>query len=172
MQLRQPDDTLNPRILQLVSAARRAAEEATNRALAPQTWDVVADAFPPCASTGIRLPAPPVAELLQASYVDPNGAPQPLASSAVLLDADSEPGWLFPAPGTTWPATRSQPNAVRLQVACGYPLGQLPEPIREWILLHVAAWFENPGAVGDTRLVTMPYVHQLLQPFRVITLAD
>lgn len=170
VQLRQPDTALDGRILQLISAARRAAEEATNRALAPQPWRVLLDAFPSCG--GIRLPAPPVVEITSASYVDTNGNTQVLSSSAWVLDAESEPGWLFPAPDTVWPSTRCQPNAVRIDLVCGYPKGALPQPIREWILLHVAAWFENPTAVGDTRMSTMPYVSALLDPYRVITWGD
>ena len=182
MQLRGPDPAFDGRILQLISAARRMAEEATNRALAPQAWAVLLDAFPRCShwragadalGSGIRLPAPPVAEITSVRYVDATGVQRTLSADAWVLDADSEPGWLFPAPDTTWPDTRcGLPNAVRIELTCGYPQGQLPQPIREWVLLHVAAWFENPQAVGESRLATMPYVDALLQPYRVISWSD
>lgn len=151
-------------LVAILSAICQAAEDATGRALSPQTWDVVLDAFP-CGP--VRLPMPPVQSIESGTYVDRNGVVQPLLSSAWLLDADSEPGWLFPAYGTTWPSTRAVPNAVRIRVACGYPQGAIPASIVLWIRAQLAHGWDN----RDSGLKLLPEVSGLLDRFIVLNIS-
>lgn len=163
------EDTL---IQRLISAVRQMAEDRTGRALCTSTWVAVLDSFQdggdPC-GRGIRLPAPPLASISSVTYVDTNGATQPLDSSAYLLDQDSEPAWLYPAYNTTWPCTREQPNAVRITCVCGYPVGTLPESLRQWMFLHLGHAYENREASADNRLVELPYTSGLIEPYTVLT---
>jgi uncharacterized phiE125 gp8 family phage protein len=151
-------------LVEILFGICQAAEVATGRALSPQVWDVVLDAFP-CGA--VRLPMPPVQSIESVTYIDSNGVSQPLLSTAWLLDADSEPGWLFPAYNTTWPSTRAIPNAVRIRVNCGYPLGGIPASIVLWIRAQLAHNWEN----RDGGLKLLPEVSGLLDHFIVLNIS-
>lgn len=136
------DDAL---ITLMLKAAARSAEQELNRALMSQTWELRLDAFP---AAEIELPMPRVQSISSVAYTDAAGAEQTLAGSAYTLDPDVLPGWLLPALGTTWPDTRDQANAVRITFVAGYgnTPESLPEDVRVWILLHLAAAYRNREA--------------------------
>lgn len=164
--LREPDTAADVRIQALISVARQQAEDATSRALAPQRWLAVLDAFPTEGCCGIRLPAPPITQIVSVTYVsEVDGSTVALTSTDWQLDSDSEPCWLFPAYGKSWPTARVQPGAVRVTLDCGYPLGQLPKTIGQWMLLQIAHWYENTQATADQRYQALPFADALLAPF-------
>ena len=99
------------RLALLIAAARQLAEQMTGRAFAPQTWEIVADAFP---EAFILSPAP-AATIVSVKYIDTGGIEQTLNESGYQLDKDSLPGYLIPAYGYAWPETRAQANAVRVR---------------------------------------------------------
>jgi uncharacterized phiE125 gp8 family phage protein len=129
----------------MIKAAARAAEQLLNRALMTQTWQLVVDAFPPAE---FRLERPRVQSISSITYVDTAGAEQTLGADAYTLDADLLPGWVLPALGTTWPATREQANAVRVTFVTGYGSepAAVPEDVRAWILMHLGATYRNREA--------------------------
>jgi hypothetical protein len=53
-------------------------------------------------------------------YYDTDGVQQLLSASSYQLDKESEPGWLVPAYGYTWPTTRCMANAVEVIYVAGY----------------------------------------------------
>jgi len=136
------DDEL---ITLMVKAAARAAEQQLNRALMTQTWQLVVDAFP---AAEFRLEKPRVQAISSITYVDPAGTQQTLGADAYTLDADLLPGWVLPALGTSWPATREQANAVRVTFVAGYGSDPtaLPEDVRAWVLLQLGASYRNREA--------------------------
>jgi uncharacterized phiE125 gp8 family phage protein len=105
------DDEL---ITLMIRAAARTAEQHLNRALMSQTWQLLIDAFP---ADEIVLPRPRVQSITSIVYTDAVGVDQTLAPTAYSLDADLMPGYVLPALGATWPATRDQANAVRVSFA-------------------------------------------------------
>lgn len=143
--LRVEHDADDALITLMLQAAARTAEQRLNRALMTQTWDLVLDAFP---VAEIRLPRPLVQTVDELVYVDTEGAEQTMVASAYVLDPDLTPGWVLPALNTTWPATRDQSNAVRVRFTSGYGSdpSDLPEGVRLWILMHVAAAYRNREA--------------------------
>lgn len=193
------DDSL---IEALIVAARQRAETITRRAFVTQTWKQVLDEFPrpgmnigsanwygpqwgnsPGPLTTLRadgktgfelyLHHSPLASVSSVVYIDQDGVQQTLATSAYKVDTTSEPARLMPAYGTTWPATRNEINAVTVTYTCGYGSAQdVPEPIKSWIKLRVAAMYENREEVATGRgivSVEMPFVDGLLQDYRVQT---
>ena len=108
------DDAL---ITAMIRAAARSAEQQLNRALMEQPWLCSLDEFP---ATGIVLGKPRVIAITSIIYTNPAGTDITLPGSAYTLDADALPGLVLPALGTTWPATRAQPNAVRVTFTAGY----------------------------------------------------
>lgn len=157
-----PDDDL---IRSLIVAARQGAEHLTGRALMPQTWELALDSF----EDEIRPPNPPLVSVTSVKYTDTAGAEQTLDPSAYKVDDYSEPARLVPAYGTTWPAMRSEPNAVRVRYTAGYQdAAAVPAQVRSWILLRVGTLYEHREdvaagiTVGET-----PFVGGLLDPYRI-----
>jgi uncharacterized phiE125 gp8 family phage protein len=160
------DDTL---IGMLIKAAREACEHELGRALITQTWELALDVFP----EGFRLPYPSVQSVASVKYVDPDGTLQTLADTEYALDNHSEPAYLVPAYGKAWPATRAEPNAVRVQYLAGFGDAgtDVPEVLRQWILLQAAHWYGSREAASATRLEKTPYVDSLLDRYRVYLFA-
>lgn len=156
------DDTMISNIL--IPAARRAAEQETARSLASSIWEVWLDAFP----DEIELPHPPILAITEVTYVDADGVTQTLSPTAYSLDAKSEPGWLLPAVGTTWPATQDVANAVKVRYTAGYG-ADCPAEVKLWILAQVHHFYDNRSAVlsGAVSAVHTPYLDSLLDRARV-----
>lgn len=147
----------------LIPAARRAAEQETARSIALSTWDVWLDEFP----DEIELPYPPIIAITEVTYVDADGVTQTLASSAYSLDNKSEPGWLLPATGSTWPTTYDVANAVKVRYTAGYG-ADCPGDLKLWILAQVRHFYDNRGAaVQGSGITALPYLNGLLDKSRV-----
>ena len=150
-----------------ITAARMEAEHVTQRALLEQTWVLQLDEWPSGEDgPGVRLRYAPVLEIVSVTYVDTAGATQTLASSAYVLDARLEPGWLEPADGTEWPETDDVINAITITYKAGYGTtanettaqtsgGSLvPAPIRRWMLAVIGAIADNPGMLDASGRVS------------------
>lgn len=103
-------------------AATNAAEEATQRAIMPQTWQLVLDSFP--ASGVIRLPRPPLIEILSVEYYDADGAAGELTGSPA--EYESVPSGQYqhtlirPVADAVFPSTQTRPDAVTVTFQAGF----------------------------------------------------
>jgi uncharacterized phiE125 gp8 family phage protein len=142
--LRVSDSAQDTYIGALITAARTTCEERMQRTLIHTDWTLTLDAFP----DAIPLRMPRVVSVTSVQYVDTNGATQTLASTEYQVDNQSEPGWIVPAYGKSWPSTRDQANALTILYRCGYGADAtlVPMPIKQWILLQIGAMFENREA--------------------------
>lgn len=100
----------------IIAAARELAEQRTDRALVDQRWERVLDVFP----DAIQLARPPLVSVESLKYVDVNGVQQTIASTDYAVDDVSEPGYILPAFGTSWPSSRAEANAIRARFIGGY----------------------------------------------------
>lgn len=168
LHLRVDDDlTLDdPLIEALITSARQQAEHRLSRALITQTWERVLDVFP-CRE--IELGMPTQLSVVSVKYIGVDGVEVTLDQSAYSLDADTMPGYLLPAYGTSWPGTLDTANAVRVRFTAGFGANAsaVPESIRQWMLLHIGQWYCNRSASADKRHELLPYVDGLLDPWRV-----
>lgn len=156
-----PEDTL---VDGLIAAARQEAEHLTGRALITQTWELALDQF----DDSIKLPKPPLASVASVKYLDSAGILQTLPNTGYLLDDHSEPARLLPAYGTSWPATRIQPNAVLIRYDAGYGLAaNVPQAIKQWMLLQIGAMFENRESTVQGNVTSLQFADGLLDPFRI-----
>lgn len=156
------DDNL---ITALIIAARRLAEAQTGRALVTQSWKQTFDAFP---SAEIRLALPPLVSVATVKYYDTAGVLQTLSSGAYSVHVSSFVGLVAPVYGTSWPDTRNMLDAVEVAFTAGYgAAAAVPQEIKQWMLLHIGAWYENREAIGERRDV-LPYVASLIDPYRVM----
>lgn len=153
-------------ITRMIRAARQMAEERLNRALMPQVLAFAADEF--CGP--LRVPRPPLREVDSIKYVDTNGVEQTLTGTVYILDDFVDPPMISAAYGTPWPTTRAQAGAVVVQYQAGYAdAASVPEPIRQWMLLAINAFYEHRSAVATEQTYALPedFACWLLQPYKV-----
>jgi len=134
------DDT----IAAYLSAARVRFERETGRQLITASYTFRLDRFPK-GQAPIRIPKPPLQEVEEIRYIDANGVEQTLdEDDDYVVVADREPGEIRLAFGTTWPPTRSQPNAVEIDFVAGYgdDTTDIDELIRGAIRLMLGQFFE------------------------------
>lgn len=152
-------------ITRMIRAARQMAEERLNRALMPQTLAFAADGF--CGV--LKVPRPPLRQLDSIKYIDGDGAEQTLATG-YIVDGFTEPPMIFTAYGTPWPTARAQAGAVVVQYQAGYEdAASVPEPIRQWMLLAINAFYEHRSAIATEQTYALPedFAKWLIQPYVV-----
>jgi uncharacterized phiE125 gp8 family phage protein len=131
--------SIDAEITQAVRTYTDEAEHATGRAFITQTWRLTLDHFP----GAIKLPGAPLASVTSVKFYDAAGVLQTLSPLDYIIDTASEPGYVVPAPGKTWPTTAARINAVEVQYICGYgPTdADVPDAIKGFILANVQQQF-------------------------------
>ena len=141
-----PDDEL---ILAYLAAAREWVEGYTGVALTPRKLELALDTFP---AGEIFLPTPPTVSVESVKYTDGDGVVQTVDPLNYVLDGYQRPGWLLPATGFSWPATKDTVNAVLIRYFVGYALWDeslplsyypLPKMLRSALLLLLGDLYEN-----------------------------
>ena len=157
----QTDDLISRRIVE----ARKWVESYTGRALITQTrekrWDCFVD----------EHEVESALTVVSVKYIDTDGVETTLDTSDYVLDTYPFIPHVRAAYGVSWPSTRAERNAVRIQYTAGYgPLSTSVEPIiREAIILLVGHWMNNqPQAESGISMSRVPYaVRDLLDPYRL-----
>lgn len=157
-----------------IAAAVEFAETYTNRALMPQTWDVMLDCFPHD-DRWIELPKPPLQAVEAITYLDRNGDEQTWDDENYRVIAPSGPraeaGRVLLRNGKTWPLTLNEPAAVTVRFSAGYDEYEgVPELIQTALLVHVAELYENRESTVLTGAIMqeVPFsVQHLLWPYVV-----
>lgn len=173
--LRVDDSDEDALITSYIEAATDYAEKFLGRALIDQTWDLYLDAFPTGTDTEIKIPKPPLIEVTGVFYNNTGGSEAAVDPGDYYVDSASEPGWIVPQGGATWPATLDAINAVRIRYRAGYlngdspPSANVPSSIRSALLLTIGAFFENrEQTVVGTIANRLPWgVDELLRKYRV-----
>jgi uncharacterized phiE125 gp8 family phage protein len=156
----------------LLEAATELAEQATGRALMPQTWELSRESFPPTRSIyseALVLTRVPVQSIVSLSYTDAAGVIQTLLPVNYLLNNCDDFGFATVAPAfaTLWP---SEARDVKLRFVAGCVDASLvPASIKQWIKLQVAAMYENREAETNGRgvQVKLGFVDALLNRYLV-----
>jgi len=133
-----------------IAAARQLAEHYCGRAFGRRTLEVALDCFP-CDGGHIDLPMPPVESVTSIKYTDTAGVEQTLSAAAYTLSSYDQRTVSLNF-GYSWPVTRCERDAVRIEFACGYDNGDspaagfaLPKPVRQALLLMCAWLHEHRG---------------------------
>lgn len=134
-----------------ILAARTYVERITGRALMTQTWRMTVDEFP---EYSLELPLSPVASVSSVTYLDAAGATQTVSAATYVVDTSSVPARLALADGAAWPTPAVRPGAVSITFVAGGTLAEVPEPLRQAIVLLVAHWHANREAVNVGNIVT------------------
>lgn len=138
------DDTL---ITSYISAARRLCERINWRAFMTQTLEVWFDAWP--STDSIRLPRPPLQSVTYIKYYDEDSVVATLSSSTYFVDTISERGRIVLNTDQSWPSVTLRPaNGVVVRYVAGWAsAADVPETIKQAILLVVGHWYENREGV-------------------------
>jgi uncharacterized phiE125 gp8 family phage protein len=136
------EDTM---ITALIVAARRMAEQRTERALITQTWELALDVW----DDEIELPMPPVASITSIKYIDTDGVEQTLANTEYTLDSYGTMGHSVKlAYGKTWPSIRYQDDAIKIRYAAGYgTAADVPQDLKAWLYLAIGTLYAQRESV-------------------------
>lgn len=142
-------------------AARQHVENYTGRALISRSYDLSIDSGWPLVNWEKRiiLPLPPLVSVTSVKYLDTSGVQQTLSSALYQVTLGDMFGEIVPAYGAAWPGVRCQRDAVVVRFVTGYGSnpGDVPEPIRQAILLLTAHYFENrEGVVLGSAAAELP----------------
>ena len=166
--LRLETDDEDDLVQSLIVAARRTIETATSRALVTQTWRLTLDrgcAFPP---RGVSIPMAPIMSVVAVRMHDDDGTLQLLAAEDYAIVGGFDDARLV----FTQSASNRAAEPSQIDVVAGYGgAADVPQPLRQAILMLVARWFENRGDgdtpnAGDLRGA----VHALIAPYRRVRL--
>lgn len=155
-------------ILGLVSTARQMAEGRLNRTLVQRRRVAVF----PCWISGMSLLKPPVISVDSIGYVDETGGEMMLDPTRFYLPPanEDEVPQVELQPGEYPVLARGRRDAVRVYYTAGYPVGEVPAPIAQWILLAIGTMYENRATlVNGTISVPLAgdFARWLLQPLQV-----
>lgn len=159
------DDTL---ITNLIKAATIYAESVTRRQFIDASFTLYLPEFPGV----IEVPRPPIDSVTTLKYYNSAGTLTTLtAVTDYVVDTTGIIATVRPAYSKDWPATRDVWDAVQLIFKAGYGAAttDVPEPIRQAILLMVGHWYAHrePVVVGTTAGEVPLAVGALLSPYRV-----
>lgn len=151
----------------LIKAARRYCENYRRESFILTVWNLGLDRFPRlrdrrggCLTTpyfdrdAILLPVGPAISVTGILYADTAGDGQVFGDYDV--DLSSRPGRIRPEYGVSWPQTREQMNAVAVTFSAGYGAAgsNVPEHLREAMLLLIGHWYRNREAVNIGNITT------------------
>lgn len=148
-------------ITALIMAAREIAERYTNLTFITQVRQLKLDRFP-CTSY-IELPYGPVASVTEFTYLDSDGASQPLVlNTDYVLDIHNEVARVQHVNG--WPSTACRIATVTIKYSAGFGAlsTDVPYAIRQAILMQIANLYENRQDEADGVVTHIAYNSTLL----------
>ena len=161
------DDTY---IDNLVSAATESAQIFTNRYFINTTITQHGDTW----SDLSTLFKSKVSSITHIKYYDSDNSLQTLASSVYLEDLTHQPARIGLKPNQSFPSLAGRISAVQCKYVVGYgaAASDVPEGIREAVLLIVGNWYENRQEVitGRTATELSKSAQYLLEQYKIQTL--
>lgn len=140
----------DPYLEDLIPVVRERAEQATDRALLPQTWDWVLDGFP--VEDYLEIPKPPLRTVTWVKYQDMAGAWQTWDPANYLVEAPAGPRGLrgrlsLPFAGT-WPVVLPQAGCVSIRFEAGYAdAAHVPALLKQAMRLDLGTFYLNRESV-------------------------
>lgn len=184
LQARVIDNAEDALLNLMIGSARRYAEAYCGRSFITQQWRLTLDSFPgpwmfgvPYGKTfslpahAIQVERSPLQSVQAITYRDMQGVWQTMLATDYVVDLTSPVGRVVPVFGVIWPITQPQIASVRVDFTAGYGAlaTDVPEGIRQWLLIRVAGLYENREEVAAQRYTVQPvaFIDRLLDPYVV-----
>lgn len=156
-------------ISSLILTSRLHIEAALGLALMDQEWRLVLDRWP--VSGVVRLPLRPLQSVSEVRVFDADGSASIVDPGSYIVDTAGTPPRLI-ATAAGWPKPGQVANGIEIDFSAGYGAvaEDVPEPIRQALLLLAAHWYEHrdPIEIGSGGSAIPGDVSRLLKPYRVV----
>jgi len=160
------DDEL---ISRLIVTARQHVETISGLVLIEQTWRAYFNNWP----TGQRLglPVMPISTIIFVKTYTQEGLASEIDPAHYYADTISTPPQLILRQSRSWVNPDRLVNGIEVEVVAGFgPLASdVPQPLRQAILMLVAHWYDNRHAVceGQPTQDINAAIENLIAPFKV-----
>jgi uncharacterized phiE125 gp8 family phage protein len=147
-----------------ITAARTVLEAETRRAFVTQGWRLLLDRWP---ARGVSIPLAPVSAVTRLALVAADGAMQELDASLYETALAGDAPRIVAA--GAWPAPPRRVGGIAVDFVAGYgAAADVPQPLKQALLMLVAHWFETrtPVAFGDAPADIPLTVAALVAPYR------
>lgn len=151
----------------LILTSRLHIEAALGIALISQGWRLLLDRWP--SGTIVRVPLRPLIAVQEIRVRAADGPPAVVAALEYAVDAASaEPRIIRVA--AKWPETGLAAHGIEIDLVAGFgtAASDVPQPIRQAVLLLVAHWYEHrdPIEIGSEATAIPMGISELLAPWR------
>lgn len=153
-------------IQDLITAAREMAEGRLNRTIVQRTRTEVFASW----RDSLVLLKPPVVSVESVAYTDVDGQVQTLESEFYYAGTSTEPAVIELSPQFRAPALHFRSRPIAVTYTAGYPEGDVPRAICQWILLAIGTLYQNrESLVNGVSVASLPadFMALLLQPYMV-----
>lgn len=152
----------------LIQAAREMAEGRLNRTIRQRTRTALFRSW----REEFVLPKPPFISIDTITYADEGGQVQTLDTGMYYTAAqdDDAAGVVELVPGQAMPILYTRRRPIAVSYLAGYPEGQVPRAIVQWMLLAIGTMYQNrESVVAGVSVAALPedFMALLIQPYRV-----
>ncbi len=159
-------------IASLITTARLHLEVETRRVFMTQTWSLVFDDWPD--ARFVELFVAPLQSIDSVTVFDDADTATLIDPALYFASLDTLPPRLVLRGSGSWPHPGRSANGIDIRVTAGYgpAPADVPQPLRQAILLAVAHWFEHRELVvfGSSSVPVPQSVAALVQPYRQVRL--
>jgi uncharacterized phiE125 gp8 family phage protein len=163
LRIEQDDSTLDPLLTTYINGIVAEAEHQTGMCFINRPMRVTLDRFP----DAIRLAAPTFS-VESVKFFDPDGAEQTLDPQDYYADKVTEPGYVVPGSGRSWPRTACGLNVVSVDFIAGHgpDSASTPACVKLYVLARLAQqWDPADREFKDTE--PSRFIERLLDPMGV-----
>lgn len=164
--LRVVGDDEDDLITGLIVAAREMAEGRLNRTITQRTRTEVFASW----RHDLVLSKPPIVSVDAVTYADDAGEVQTLDADLYHAAVYLEPAVVELAPGFQPPALHFRQHPIAVTYTAGYPEGDVPRAIRQWMLLAIGTMYGNRETLVNGTIsqpLAGDFMQMLIQPYMV-----
>lgn len=168
--LRIDHDVEDALITSLIITSRLHIEAALGLALITQDWMLRLDRWPE--DDAVLLPIRPVQSVEAVRIADAGGDFDDVTAESYSVDGLSNPPRLVPTGVWSKPGVTVQGIEIAFTAGYGDEPGDVPQPIRQALLMLIAHWYEHrePMAIGTPAARIPDTISALLAPYRTVRL--
>jgi len=156
-------------ITSLIAAAGARIEAETELALLSQTWRLYLDAWPP--DLEVEIAPTPVLSVDDIVVYDAAGDPASVPTTGYLVDRYARPARIRLTDAGSSPGVEINGIEIDFTAGFGSDPADIPEPLRQAMLLLIAHWYENRQVASDGRANPVPAGYAaLVAPYRNVRL--